>query len=232
MKKYFAIFLGIFLILGIYSPIFAMNDGTYQISPDVLNQTGDYTSGDGYRLWHNLGESVTGTATGSGYIIHEGFLQPDVQELSISFSASSIDFGTLSLLAANEQDINITIINSIAKGYALQAYDNTPAGIAYGLIDGTNTIADATTPGVYINLPGAGIEHYGITVIGTNADPGYSSGTKINSMDNISPINIGSYNGYTSGDIFNIKFIAGIADDTEPAQNYQALTTFILTANY
>jgi hypothetical protein len=212
--------------------VFAMESSVYRVSPDVLNESGGYSSSSSYRIWHNLGESPTGTSESATYRIGAGFLQPDDQVLSMIISSNSLDFGVLSSSLVSTQSFTVTISTDYSNGYTLNAYDNTPSGITNGLINGAKKISDATTPNNYINLPIAGVEHYGIVVTGTHAATGYASGTKINSLDDSTWIDIGSYDNYANNDVYNVEFRASISDTSHASINYQAVTNFIVTANF
>jgi len=224
----------IFLVMSLFFSTFsmAMESTTYKVDPDVLNQAGDFSDSANYRLWHNLGESITGETGSDSYRIHQGYWRPEPPGLFFSISSDTVNFGTFSTAGVSAQSITVTVSTGYNKGFNVQAYDNTPTGIIYGLIADTEKIADATTPSNYINLPLAGVEHYGITVTGSHAASGYAGGTKINSMDNTSLIDIGGCNHKISNDTYNVEFRASISEETTAHDNYSATTTFIVTGNY
>ena len=210
----------------------AMDSDTYRVRPDVLNESGGYSSSDNYRVWHNLGESITGASQSESYRINSGFWQDETPYISFSISSSTLNFGTLSDAAVSTQNTALTVSTNAISGYAVQAYDNTPVGITYGMIDGAKKIADATTPNNYVDLPLAGTEHYGVKVTGTHASAGYATGTKINSLNDNSQTEIGSYGSFISGDSLQVQYRASIASLSPAAYNYQTITNFICTGNY
>lgn len=212
--------------------IFAMESTNYKVEPDVLDQTGGYSTSDSYRIWHNLGETITGQQNSSSYRIHAGYFRPDVTGLEFTISKTNINLGTLTMNNVATDSIVITVTCNTNLGYSIKAYDDTPTGIAYGLISGSNYIVDATTPNNYINLPLAGVEHYGIKVTGTHAASGYAGGTKINSLNNSSQTEIGSYGNKVKNDTYTIEYRASISEDTPTDNNFSARTTFVFTANY
>jgi hypothetical protein len=226
----------VIIFLSIFSfnigNVLAMSAGSKAINSDILNESGGYSDSNAFRIWHNLGESSTGTSASSNYRIYSGFVTPDNYTLIFSVTPSSLDFGTLSQLSVATQSATVTTSTSSILGYSVKAYDNTPVGIEYGLIDGSKKIADATTPNVFIDLPNAGIEHYGITVTGTHADTDYASGTKINSLNDSTFTDIGSYSSFISSDILTIQYRASVSLLSASSQNYSATTTYICTTNY
>ncbi|MCL5795006.1 MAG: hypothetical protein M1338_01480 [Patescibacteria group bacterium] len=227
---YAAIFLSIFCFNR--GSVLAMSSGSNAINSDILNESGGYSDSSNYRIWHNLGENSTGTSQSANYRIYSGFITPDNYTLIFSVSPGSINLGTLTDLSVSTQSAAITVSTSSILGYSVKAYDNTPVGIEYGLIDGSKKIADATTPNVFINLPVAGVEHYGLTITGTHADAGYVSGTKINSLDNSTLSNIGSYNSFIANDILTAQYRASVSLLSAAGNNYTATTTYICTTNY
>jgi hypothetical protein len=233
IKYLIKIIAGLALVLILFQfRALAMDSSTYRVNPDVLNESGGYSSSSSYRIWHNLGESPTGISESATYRIGAGFLQPDDQVLSMVISSNGLNFGVLSSSLVSAQSFTVTISTDYSNGYTLNAYDNTPSGIANGLVNGAKKIADATTPNNYINLPIAGVEHYGVVVTGTHAAAGYTSGTKINSLDDTTWIEIGSYNNYIDNDVYNVEFRAGISNTSPAGINYQTVTAFIVTANF
>jgi len=226
----------ILVIIGagiIISPVFAMESTNYRVSPDVIDEGGGIGSDGTYRIYNNIGESaVTGDVSSINYRIWQGFLQPDMSTIYMTISNPTINFGKLRFDTVSTGSTVVTIGSNSNNGYSLRAYDNTSVGIANGLIEGANKIADATTPNTFINFPLAGTEHYGITVTGTHADSGYAAGTKINSLDDSTWINVGSYTHVTKNDSYTIEYRTSISEDTNISQNYQAITTYILTVNY
>lgn len=199
---------------------------------DVINSAGNTSSSTHYNLTDNFGESVTGPSSSASYKLNAGFIQADQSTLSFSVTPNSINLGVLSTGSISSGEAYLTTTTSYAGGYFVKAYDNTEPGIANGLIDGTNKIADATTPNNYIDNPSAGTEHYGVSITGTHAAAGYASGTKINSLDNTTWIDVSSYNGAISDDEQTATFKASIDNLTPPASHYSAITTFICTANF
>lgn len=211
----------------------AMQSASYRIAPDVLNETGGYSSSETYALWHNLGEGVvTGETASASYRSHQGFYTTDVPILAMSISEINLDFGLFSISSVSTQNTNLTISTNALTGYSVQSYDNTSAGSANGMLSGSKKIADATTPNNFLDLPTAGTEHYGITVTGTHADSDYVGGTKINSLDNTTWADIGSHTSYVAGDVLTVQYRASISLTTPASDNYQALTTFIVTGNF
>ena len=232
MKKKL-LFILLFLGMGIIiSPVLAMDSTNYQISPDVLDESGGYSTSTNFKLYQNLGETTTHEAESTNYKLYQGFLQPDKAVLSFNISPDAVDFGTLTPSLVSSGNITIRVSSSSKLGFSVKAYDNTDPGIANGLIYYTQKIADATTPNNYIGLPLAGTEHYGITVTGTHAASGYAGGTKINSLDDTSWVDIGSYNNKVNNDTYTVNFRAGASEDTAAGSSYTAVTTFILTVNY
>lgn len=230
--NFLAIILMIIAQLLFSDTCFAMGSGTYTVPNDVLNASGTYSSSATYKLWDNLGEFVTGESSSATYKNQQGFLQNDIPYLSMSISAATVNFGTLSTLSVSTGSTVVTISSNSLQGYALKAYDDTSAGVANGLVDGVKKIADATTPGVYIANPGAGTEHYGITVTGTHANAGYAGGTKINSLDDTTWVNIGSHTTFAKDDAFTVQYRASIAALSPASNNLSATTTFIVIGNY
>lgn len=217
-------------ILPIHS--LAMSSTNYQINIDEFNESGGSSSSTNYQIWSNLGEQVTGTTESANYKVHQGFITTETPILIFSISGNSISFGTLTSDSVKTGNITLTLSTNAASGYSVQAYDNTTAGIANGLISVTSELADATTPNSYINLPSAGTEHYGVTVTGTHATSGYSSGTKINSLDNTTWVDIGSYSGFISDDVLTVQYRASISGLSPASSNYQAISTFVATGNF
>jgi len=209
-----------------------MDSATYTVPNDVLNSSGQYSSSATYKLWDNLGEFVTGESSSATYKNQQGFLQNDIPYLSMSILPTTVNLGTLSTLSVSTGNTVITISSNSLQGFALKAYDNTSAGIANGLVDGVKKVADATTPGVYIANPAAGTEHYGITVTGTHAAAGYVGGTKINSLDDTTWVDIGSHSTFVTGDAFTVQYRASINSISSASANYSATTTFIVIGNY
>jgi hypothetical protein len=214
------------------SSIFAMDSDTYRIRPDVLDESGGYSSSENYMIWHNLGESPTGPSQSETYRINSGFWQDETPYLSFSISLSVLNFGHITDSAVSTQNTTLTVSTNAVLGYSVQAYDDTPVGINYGMVDGTKKIADATLPNNYIDLPSAGVEHYGVKVTGTHAAVGYASGTKINSLNNESQTEVGSYNSFISGDILSVEYRASISNLSPASSNYQTITTYICTGNF
>lgn len=223
--------LAICLIL-LQSNVVAMDSDTYRIRPDVLDEAGGYSSSENYKIWHNLGESPTGPSESETYRINAGFWQDETPYLSFSISSPTLAFGHLSDSSVSTQNTTLSISTNAVLGYNVQAYDDTPTGIAYGMIDGTRKIADATTPNNYIDLPPAGVEHYGVKVTGTHSASGYADGTKINSLNSESQTQIGSYNSFISGDTLLVEYRASISNLSPASSNYQTITTFICTGNF
>lgn len=210
----------------------AMNSDNYKVPIDVLGQTGGESSSANYKIQHNLGETITGSSSSVSYKLNSGYIQYDKPVLIFSISDSSVNFGTLSTSSVSTGNITLTISTSSLWGYSVRAYDDTSSGIANGLVDGTKKIADATTPNVYVSIPSAGTEHYGIVVTGTHAASGYAAGTKINSLDNTTWVDIGSSSDFISGDTLTVQYRASISNLSPAGANYQAVTTFICTGNF
>lgn len=210
----------------------AMDSENYRTKPDVINEAGGYSQSANYRVWHNLGESPVGASASESYRINSGFWQDETPYISFSISSASLDFGTLSDSSVSTQSTSLSVSTNAVGGYAVEAYDNTSVGIAYGMVDGSNEIADATTPNSYIDLPSAGTEHYGVKVTGTHAASGYAAGTKINSLNNENQTEIGSYSSFISDDILSVEYRASITSLSPAASNYQTITTFICTGHY
>jgi len=232
MKQIILLFLILFCLVTVGDVVFAMDSAAYRIAPDVLNESGGTSDSANYRLFTNLGESPTGASDSAAYRIHAGFLQADNPYISFTVSDNSLDFGVLSTGAVSTRDTTLTISTNAMFGYSVDAYDDTSVGIAYGMVNGANKIADATTPNVYINLPLAGVEHYGITVTGTHAAAGYAGGTKINSLDNTNRTEIGSYTSYIAGDTITVQYRASISNISEADNGYRTTTTFICTGEF
>ncbi len=211
---------------------YAMSSTSNAINTDVLNEAGEYSESSNYKIWHNLGESSTGVSSSTNYKIYSGFMTPDSYILTFSITPSTLNFGSLSQSSVSTQSTIITVSTSSILGYSVKSYDDTQPGIAYGLVDGSNKISDATTPNVFINLPSAGTEHYGVTVTGAHADAGYTGGTKINSLDNATLTNIGSYNSFIANDALTVQYRASISSLSSAGNNYSAITTYICTINY
>lgn len=210
----------------------AMNSDNYNVPIDILGEAGGTSTSSNYKIQHNLGEVITGSMTSTSYKLNSGYIQSDKPVLIFSMSESSIDFGTLSSGSVSTGNTILTISTSSLWGYSVQAYDNTPAGIANGLVDGSKEIVDATTPNVYIALPSAGTEHYGIVVTGTHVASGYVTGTKINSLDNTTWGEIGSHNSFIADDTLTVQYRASITQLSPAGANFQAVTTFIVTGNF
>lgn len=210
----------------------AMNSDSYKVPIDELGQVGGTSSSASYKIQHNLGEVVTGSMTSASYKLNSGYIQNDKPVLIFSLSGSSINFGTLSPSAVSTGSVTATISTSSLSGYSIQAYDDTSAGLANGLVVGAKKIADATTPNSYISLPSAGTEHYGIVVTGTHAASGYAAGTKTNSLDNTTWAEIGSHSDFITGDTLIVQYRASITQLSPAGADFQAITTFIVTGNF
>jgi len=233
MNKFFVLLLvAVINFVVISFHVFAMDSDSYQIAPDVLNESGGTSDSENYRLFTNFGESPTGVSDSATYRMHAGFLQADNPYISFTVSDNSLDFGVLSTGAVSTRNTTLTISTNAMFGYSVDAYDDTSVGIAYGMVNGANKIADATTPNVYIDLPLAGVEHYGITVTGTHAAAGYVGGTKINSLNDTSRTEIGSYTSYIAGDTMTIQYRASISNISEADNGYRTTTTFICTGEF
>lgn len=224
------IFLIIYCLLA--TNIFAMNSSSYQVGSDVLNEAGGVSSSANYKIVSNLGESLIGSSSSSNYKINAGFLTDETPVLNFSVSASTINLGTLTSSFTNADSITLTISTNAIGGYSIQAYDNTSAGIAYGLVAGTNKVADATTPGTFINIPSAGTEHFGVVVTGNHAFSGYASGTKMNSLNSTSLSDIASYTSFISDDTLTVQYRASISSSTPASSSYQSVTSYIATGNF
>lgn len=230
LKKYLLIILAlIFWQLWVIGAAFAV---TYKIPKDVLNEAGGTSNSVNYKVIHNLGESVIGSSTSANYKLNSGFLQPEKPVLIFTISTNSATLGTLSTGSVSTADVTLTTSTSAIGGYSIRAYDNTSAGIANGLLDGTKKISDATTPDSFVANPGAGTEHYGIIVTGTHADAGYAGGTKTNSMDDATNISVASYTDFISSDSQTVTFRASITATSVSAPNFTATATVICTANF
>lgn len=234
MLKITLIILSIFNILvWPYSLVSAsMQSDNYKIGVDVLNESGGVSSSTNYQITHNLGESPTGDSSSANYRAHQGFLTTEIPIITFSVSASTVNLGTLTTGLTNADSITLTISTNALGGYNVQAYDDTSVGIAYGLVSGTKKVADATTPNVYIAIPGAGTEHFGLVVTGTHAFSGYAAGTKMNSLDNTTLIDIGSYTSFISDDTLTVQYRASISATTPASASYQSITTYVVTGNF
>lgn len=231
ISKLIIVILFIFVISNVcYAQMSSVN---YKVPKDVLNQTGGTSQSDNYMILHSLGESSIGYMSSTNFQLDSGFIQSEEEGfLSFTISKNSISFGTFSTSTVSTDNLTLTTSTSSTRGYAIFAYDNTQAGIANGLIDGTKKIADATTPNIYIDLPSAGTEHYGVKVTGLNADAGYATGTKINSMDNTTWIDIASYNSFIEDDEQTVEFRVSISEITPAGSDYKATSTFVCVGKY
>lgn len=221
-----------FLFFNIHSTYAEMSSTNYSVPIDELGEAGGTSTSTNYKIEHNFGEVITGSMLSTNYKINSGYIQSDLPILIFTVSASSVNFGVLTTGAVSTDTINLTTSTNAVSGYSVKAYDNTSPGIANGMIDGVKKIADATTPGNFIANPSAGTEHYGLTVTGTHANAGYSGGTKINSLDNTTWVDLGSYSSFISDDILAVEYRASISDTTPATNNYEATTTYICTGNY
>lgn len=222
----------VILLLTNSQPVLAMDSETYRVKPDTLNSGGGYSSSETYRIWHNIGESPTGTSQSESYKISAGFYTPDDPTLLCSLSANTINFGLLRSDEVTTGQTVLTIATSAISGYTVSAYDDTEPGTANGMIDATRKIADATTPGTFIDLPLAGVEHYGHTVTGSRANPSYLGGTKMTSLDNTTSVEIASHNSSSVSDTVTVQYRTSISNTTPAAPAYRAITTFICTSNF
>jgi len=233
MTNYLKLFL--IVLFGLFSnsqAFAAMDSSHYSVPKDVINEASGVSSSVNYKITHNLSESPVGVSSSTNYKINAGFFIDENPILTLSISTNSVNLGTLRLDTVSTGNITLTISTNAQNGYAVQAYDNTSSGIENGFVSGLARVADATTPNIYVALPSAGTEHYGIVVTGTHAASGYASGTKINSLDDTTLVDIGSYTGFIAEDTLTVQYRASITAITPASSNYQTTSTFIATGNF
>lgn len=222
----------IFLVISCSNAFASMQSTNYKIGSDVFGEVGGTSSSTNYKMTANVGESVTGVSSSTNYKAHQGYLTTEIPVLNFAISNNTITFGTLTSIDVKTGETTLTISTNALGGYNVRAYDNTPAGISNGLISGTKKIADATTPNVYITLPSSGTEHFGIVATGTHAASGYASGTKINSLDDTTYTDIGSYADFISDDTLTVQYRASISSATPASNTFQSTTTYIASGNF
>lgn len=233
MTNYLKLFIIVLFWVFSYSQVFAVMDSAhYSVPKDVLNEAGGVSSSTHYKIIHNLSETPTGVSSSTNYKVNAGFLTDETPILTFSISSNSVNLGTLRSDIVSAGNITLLLSTNAQSGYSIQAYDDTPAGISNGFVSGAAKVADATTPNNYIDLPSAGVEHYGIVVTGTHAAAGYLTGTKINSMDNSTWVDIGSYGGFIAEDGLTVQYRASVTAITPASLNYQTISTFIATGNF
>jgi hypothetical protein len=153
---YFAVFAIIFAFLPLQSLFAAMSGGTYELFADTFSSSEEsLTSGGTYTLRGTMGEVGIQDISGGTYTLRSGFQAMEKGVLSLSFSTTSIELGTLSLTELASTTVSSTISSNAPTGYSL-TFDEDG-----NLRDGALEIDDVADGEVTI-----GSEEYGVETIG------------------------------------------------------------------
>lgn len=212
----------------------AMNSDNYQIWQDALSVGGgDDQVSSNYSLRDTLGEFAVGNSSSTNYGAKIGFreieLLSDVQTLSLSLGATSLDLGELANDSAATGAISLAVETNSSTGVSVTYSGST---LTCSGCSGTNTISGVGSSSVSSI---AGSSQFGFNAI-------YSSGsspiaTATSNYDSASQFafstgdeiisSVGSINETT----FSLNFIANISGG-EVAGTYTTAIVYTATASF
>jgi hypothetical protein len=132
----------------------AMSSTNYYIYADTFDVGGGLTTSTNYSLEGTYGGEAIGVVSSTSYEMRGGYQYMERGVLSLSLSASNINFGTLTAAALATSNAVVTITTDSINGYSL----------SIGSVSGTSlaAVSDGAVDG------DGGSEEYGIAVSGTN----------------------------------------------------------------
>jgi len=214
----------------------AMQSTNYQIWADTFSQGGgENQASDNYNLKDTLGEAIVGTSSSTADTIRAGYREIKYftgrEVLTLTVSASSLDFGTLSQAQAKTVSHTLAVDTNSENGLSVVFTGST---LTCSACAGANTIAGI---GAGANTSKIGTSQFGFNVI-------YSASTAATPRANeVSPYSSTGQYAFHSGDqiisssrsinatTFNVNYIANIKG-TEPDGAYATTITFTATANF
>ncbi|MFA6428510.1 MAG: hypothetical protein WCW02_03115 [Candidatus Buchananbacteria bacterium] len=230
MPKIKVIILGLGWLILAWPVLAAMDSANYTIYADVLSTGGNYgTSDTNYKLWDTLGEAIISTASSTSYGVKQGFqlMNRDNNVITLSLSAASLNFGTLSASETKTASHTLTVSTNAANGYTISYAGST-------LSFDTYTISPIGASPVVPATPGS-IQQFGLNVINptgsapigsTVANYGDASKYAFSSGDVVAQANSAvNQTVYTVGYVANIQ--AGMQAGT-----YTTNLVFTATGNF
>lgn len=132
----------------------AMSSTNYFIYADSFDVGGELATSTSYSLEGTFGGEAIGVVSSTSYEMRGGYQYMERGVLSLSLSASSVSFGTLSATVLKTSSVVATVTTDSINGYSLSV----------GSLSGTSlaAVSDGAVDG------DGGSEEYGIAVSGTN----------------------------------------------------------------
>jgi len=172
-KKFFILFLVLFLFCPQKTLSQTFTSPTYQIQWGNFNMTGGRKTSNNYILTDSVGQNAPGQFDNTGFIIKSGFQYAYEQQKPFSFNINSLDInlGTLAAGVASTQSNIITITTPSGNGYQVSAIADKPLTIVSTNITIPDTGCDSndcdkTTSTTWTNNSKYG---FGFNVIGIDS---------------------------------------------------------------
>lgn len=133
-----------------YAQAQTMSNSQYKIKMGTLNNAAGESTGSGYSLNENLGQTGAGLYSGTNYKVRSGFQYfkntAETIPFSFSISDSKVDFGVITPTNPLTRAIVLTVSNSSGKGFSVSAAENKSLTSQNGTIPDTSCDTGDCTP--------------------------------------------------------------------------------------
>ncbi len=210
---------GLFVAIG-HAHAQVSSSTNYKIGSDAAsNCGGGYSSSTNYKIYDTICQQATANVSSTNYKVFAGFQnQTDPPLITVTYSGSSIAFGTLSRTSVNTATIDVTVTTNATNGYMVSILSdgNFRKSTANATTTASNEIIAGVTDGT---VTAAGYE-YGVATSTTDV-----------SIPTSTPRIIVSKSGTASAELTTLTLKAA-ASETTAAGSYTQTITLITTSTF
>lgn len=188
------------------------------ISDSVTNCGGGFSSSTNYKVFDTLCESGLANSSSTNYGLQSGFQsQQDLPSLTVSYSATSLSFGSITSNAIATSTMSVTVTTNANNGYAISI-------LADGHLRKTTAETTTTSANEIISQVSDGT-----VTLGGN-EYGFSTSTTDLAIPTSTPAIVNVNTGWASAETTTINFEIAAGPNSSSGSYTQTLTVIVTGA--